>query len=323
MNDVNNSLVMVIVLNYNQEKYTISCVHSLLKSTYKNFIIFLLDNGSEYDSYLSLEETLENNDRVILQRIENNIGYRGGINYCLKEGSKLNPMFFLIMNNDTIIDEHAIDELVNTINIYGNQAIVTGKVYHYDQPNLLQDIGYTFKNEQRLLFNRIGLNEIDSGQYDFITERAMLDDVFWLVPKKLYETIGGYSDFFWFNSEQADFALRARNENYKLIFTPYAKIWHKGSVSIGGRENNPSLVYWNIQGTLIFRYLHLSSLRFIQFFLNILLSIILTYSKAFLTLFGLNGKSFKYANAKFYGLMYFIKWMFIKNVNTGYNPFNK
>ena len=37
-----------------------------------------------------------------------------------------------------------------------------------------------------------------------------LDDIFWLVPVKLYLEIGGYSTYFWFNYEQADFALSAK-----------------------------------------------------------------------------------------------------------------
>ena len=90
---------------------------------------------------------MSNDSRIILKRIIQNRGYVGGINYGLEEGIKLNPDYFLIMNNDTIIDKNAITELVNACKRHEDKAIVTGKVYHYEEPNKLQNIGYYFKNK--------------------------------------------------------------------------------------------------------------------------------------------------------------------------------
>ena len=109
----------------------------------------------------------------------------------------------------------------------------------------------------------------------------MLDDVFWVFPISLYQKIGGYSTFFWFNGEQVDFALRAQKQGYNLIYTPDAKIWHKGSVSIGGRIRNPKLAYWHIQSILILGYLHLKKFNFLIFFIRILKSIVSTRLKSF------------------------------------------
>lgn len=317
-----NSKIIIITLNYNQNNYTIKCIDSLLSSEYSNFKILLIDNGSTKENYTFLRSNLPRDNRLELIRIEENRGYVGGVNYGLETGAKLNPDYFLVMNNDTIIDKYAIKELVKTCKDYNNKAIITGKVYHYDNPNKLQDIGYAYNNEKRLQFNRVGFNEIDKGQYNKIAERDMLDDVFWLLPKRLFEKIGGYSPYFWFNAEQADFALKAKKAGYKLIFTPKAKLWHKGSVSIGGREKNPKLAYWHIQSTLILRYRHLSKNQFIIHYFEVLKGIFATYLK--MSLKYLQGKehSFMYAKAKLMGLMYFNKWLFIRNENTGYIPFH-
>lgn len=313
--------VIIITLNYNQNDYTLKCIDSILKSNYNNYMILLIDNGSVHDNYKELESKLPNDNHIILHRIEQNRGYVGGINYGLENGAKLNPDYFLIMNNDTILDKNAITELVSTCVEYNDKAIVTGKVYHYDEPNKLQDVGYTFKSKKRLQFNRVGLNEIDKGQYDKVLERDMLDDVFWLFSIKLYKKIDGYSPYFWFNAEQADFALRAKEAGYKLIYTPKAKLWHKGSVSIGGRYMNPKLAYWHIQSTLIMRYLHLSKFNFVVYFLIIMNSIIRTSLKSLF--FRLKGdKSLMlYSSAKRKGLYYFLHWLIKRNENVGYVPF--
>ena len=314
--------VGVITLNYNQNDYTIKCINSLLRSTHKNIIILLIDNGSKEENFLRLKKNLSKDSRIVLKRVVQNCGYVGGINYGFKEGIELNPDYFLIMNNDTLIDEKAITELLIACKDYDNQAIVTGKVYNYDERNRLQDIGYTFSNKKTLSINRVGLNEFDHGQYDSLQERDLLDDVYWLLPADLYKKIGGYNTYFWFNAEQADFALRAKKEGYKLIYTPNAKLWHKGSVSIAGREKNPRLVYWHIQSTLIFRYIHLPKLFFFIEYCKVISSIISSHLKLLYQLITKKAFDFKYPLAKLQGLFYFNKWLFIRNKNNGYNPFN-
>lgn len=314
--------VVIITVNYHQNEYTLKCIESILSSNYNNFKIILIDNGPIEEEHKELINSLPNDDRVILKKSKENIGYVGGVNLGLELGSKINLDYFMIMNNDTIIDKNAIGELVETCKDYNNKAIVTGKVYHYDELNKLQDIGYFFQNEKTLKTNRRGLNEIDSGQYDEVAERDLIDDVFWLFPVNLYSKIGGYSPYFWFNAEQADFALRAKNAGYKLIYTPEAKLWHKGSVSIGGREKNPKLAYWHIQSTLIFRYRHLSKIQFIFNYLKILKSIFSTYFKMIYKYLKKEDYSFKYAKAKLMGLLYFNKWLMLHNENKGYNPFD-
>lgn len=314
-------MVLIITLNYNQNEFTTNCVHSILSSNHEDFKILLIDNGSTQENYQNLKESIPHNDKLMIKRIEKNIGYVGGINYGLNEGSKMKPNYFLIMNNDTILDEDAISELVDMSVKFQNKAIVTGKVYHFDKPNVIQDIGYFYSNRNTLQFRRIGLNEVDNGQFDTISERDMIDDIFWLFPVKLYRLIGGYSPYFWFNAEQADFALRAKREGFKLVFTPMAKLWHKGSVSIGGRDRNPRLAYWHIQSSLILGFIHLNYFNFFLFFMKTFKSILITSFKALLYTFSKNSSLNKYAKAKVLGLIYFIKWVFLRNENTGECPY--
>lgn len=316
-----NEKIIIILLNYNQVSYTLKCVESLLKSDYENYLILLIDNGSTLENRELLKKSLPNNDRLMLKVLDNNRGYVGGINVGFEEGNKLHPDYFLIMNNDTIIDKEAITKLYRTIKNYDDNAIVSGKVYHYDEPNRLQFVGYKYRNKKTHNRIALGVNEIDKGQYDSVEERDMLDDIFWLFPSELYDKIGGYSPYFWFNSEQADFALRAKKENFKLVFTPNAKLWHKGSVSVGGRDLNPRLAYWTIQSKLILNYLHLNKIDFIKLYIKILISISRTFIKSIYHKLAKKENLFEYALAKYKGLVYFNKWMIKKNENTGYNPF--
>jgi GT2 family glycosyltransferase len=310
--------VVIITLNYNQNYYTLKCIVSILESIYDNYKILLIDNGSEQETFDDLKNKLPKNEKLTLHRIEKNRGYVGGINYGLEEGEKLQTDYFLIMNNDTILDKNAITELVKTAKAYSNKVIVSGKVYHFDEANKFQDLGREFSDKRMLKYKRIGFNEIDNGQYETVEERDMLDDVFWLFSPDLYKKIGGYSPYFWFNAEQADFALRAKKAGYKLIYTPKAKLWHKGSVSIGGSDKNPKQAYWTIQSSLILRCLHLKRKYFILFYFSTVQSVLGTILKSIF--FYRKKKYFLYTYGKLAGFIYFNRWVFTKQKNTGEIP---
>ena len=308
--------VVVITINYNQNECTFDCISSLLESDYHDFNVVLIDNGPEPEHHTELIKWMDkkNDARLILKRLKKNLGYSGGINYGLQFSTELNPDYLMFMNNDAIIDNNSISELVRTCKKFNNKAIVSGKVYWYDKQDIIQNTGTVFKRLNKSP-KPIGLNKKDIGQYDREAERDMLDDVFWLFPFTLYKEIGDYSKYYWFNYQQADFVMRAKKKDYKLIYTPKAKIWHKSGASIGGKINNPEKEYYSTQGSLIFTYLHFPLYDFIIHYLRVLSRFILAIIRYFM---GKN--SFKYALAKILGVIYFHRWLFKRNENSGNIP---
>lgn len=319
--NLNKELVVIILLNYNQNEYTLKCIDSLLQSDYENFKILLVDNGSSKSNFKDLKEKLPQVDHLLVKRLDQNIGYGQGTNYGLEEGIQYNPDYFLIMNNDTVIDKLAINEMVKTCNDYNKKALVIGKVYHYDEPNELQLVGYEYKNEKYFTYRKMGSDEKDEGQYDKVEERVMIDDIFVLHPVELYKTVGGYSKYFWINGVNVDLAFRAMKKGFKLIYTPDAKLWHKGSVSIGGRDKNPKLAFYSIQSSLILRYLYLSKYNFFLYYLTTIIQMLKSYIKSIYFKIFKGVDNISHSQAKFKALHYFHKWVFKKNHHTGYNPY--
>lgn len=317
-----NDLVVTVLLNYNQNDYTVKCVESLLASDYLNHKLLLIDNGSTSENLTELERILPKDDRLIFISLKENIGYAKGTNYGMEEALKLDPKYFLILNNDTVIDKHAISELVKTSKKHDDKARVTGKVFHYDEPDMIQFIAYKLVGKKFLSYARLGRDELDQGQFDSLDVLDMMDDIFVLQPAEMYKNIGGYSRYLWVNGVNIDISLRAQKNGYKLAFSKNAKLWHKGSVSFGGRDMNPKLAYWNIQSKLTLRYLHLNKFRFFQFYMRVLVNDVLrTWFKSVYL------KSFKnkdisvYAKSKLTAVKDFHKWTISKTDNVGYNPF--
>jgi GT2 family glycosyltransferase len=308
-------MVSIITINYNLSKETIPCIQSLLASDYRDYRIFLVDNGSQSEDYLKLINVFDNNPKVKLLRIEKNCGYVGGVNYGIRNARNSEPDYIMVMNNDTIIDRKAVGCLVDAAKRHNNRAIVSGKVYYYYQPDVLQHTGVLFKDHRYLTTIYPGRNEIDTGQFNDELERDSLDDVFWLFPVKLIDDIGLYSDYFFLYAEQGDFAQRAKRNGYKLIFTPEAKIWHKESMTIGaGNPQAPHTHYWRGKSAIIFTYRNLKNRFFIANLVIIMLKAIVNY------IINRNGiRSIHLARLR--GYKSGIEWLFHKKADTGYNPY--
>jgi len=308
-------MVCIITINYNLSSETIPCVESLLVSDYQNFKIYLIDNGSEQEDFQKLFDTYSKNPQVRLLRIERNCGYVGGVNYGLKKALEVNPDYFIVMNNDTVIDKAAIGYLVDAAKRYHDKAIVSGKVYYYDYPDVLQHTGVIFKDHRCLTTTYPGKNEKDIGQYEEETARDSLDDVFWLLPAKVVKDVGYYSDYFFLYAEQGDYAQRARRLGYKLIYTPNAKIWHKESMTAGGGNIKAlSICYWRGQGRFLFQYRNMKRKYFLLFMTKSLLKYCV---KSF---FGrTDERECMFATLR--GYLYGFCWMFNKKPNNGYNPY--
>lgn len=67
-------LVSVVVPVYNVEKYLERCVDSLLKQTYQNLEIILVDDGSTDGSLKIMEKYAQEDDRIHLVQPEKNRG---------------------------------------------------------------------------------------------------------------------------------------------------------------------------------------------------------------------------------------------------------
>ncbi|TNE29744.1 MAG: glycosyltransferase [Bacteroidetes bacterium] len=314
-------MVTAITLNYNQSKYTIDCAQSVLDSDYGDFQLIIIDNGSTEENYQSLLSGLDlSNDRLRVVRLKDNVGYVGGVNIGLKKVfEEDNSDFCLVLNNDTLIDPGAISSLVETATKFENKAIVSGKVYHYDEPTYLQYIG---NRKQPGILNYKSLvsggRELDSGQFDQEMELDMLDDIFWLIPKSIFEVVGYYSDYFFLYGEQNDYAIRAIKSGFTLVYTPSAKIWHKGSITTAdGDRDSPKLLYWKILSTCKLSVIHWTEKESKSFVENWKRKLLFRYLlKAIL-----RQKSWNHYKAVVKAFSVFNHWNEVRYKDNGYNPF--
>ena len=253
--------VFVLTLNWNGKDLLDDCLTSYLENDYPNFEVVMIDNGSTDDSVQYVKSKFPN---VIILENEKNLGYSGGFNVGLDYAfNKKNADYVLISNNDVKADKRVISELVKVAERDETIGFVTGKVYYYDHPGVLQTVG---KKEHPIRWNGgdLGVREEDKGQYDEISERFFADDIYTLVKKKLYEDVGGYDTSFFLQCEEFDWQARAKKTGYKIMYTPHAKIWHKDSVTLG--KTSPKKAYYDARNPMLVVLKHKSPDFFRRYF---------------------------------------------------------
>ena len=300
-----NSLVIVLILNFNGKHLLEECISSYLSNDYQDFEVVVVDNGSSDGSEQWVKQ---NYSRVHVLRSERNLKYSGGFNFGMEYAFREKMAdFVLITNNDVKADTKVISSLVELAESDAMAGFVIGKVYYYDSPNVFQTVG---KKYDPVLWNggHIGSREEDMGQYDTIEERAWCDDIYWLVKREVWEKTGGYDTEFAFQGEDFDWQVRAKNLGYKIMYTPHAKLWHKESMTIG--RTSPFKAYFDARNPLIVHMKYRSADEFRKVF-HIRLKAILKGSLKQLVRI-----KFKHVWANVSGLVSAIKWGMINHKLT-------
>lgn len=216
-------MVAIIILTYNQKEKTLRCLQSCRNISGVDYKIFLWDNGSEDDTWESINKKFP---QVIAYYSENNIGVAAGRNTCAKKALKFDPEFLLFLDNDVIVEDNFLCLLTRDL-IESGYAIASPKIKFIGNPKYLYGAGgldVVFKKGKS---QHIGYHEIDEGQYDLL-DFPIPSGGCLLVRTEVFNELNGFDEVFSpYGPEDIDFAFRASRRKYKTLFVPQAVIYHE------------------------------------------------------------------------------------------------
>ena len=151
-------MVAIVIVNYNGSVDTLTCIESLLKSSYTDYRIIVVDNASTPDSLNILRMGLEKygsfeskngkivyfNGFVTLILSSRNCGFAGGNNIGVKYAvDTLKQLKYIwLLNNDTTVKPNTLYCLVNYMSNADVQLGILGnKLLLFDDPTKIQAIG--------------------------------------------------------------------------------------------------------------------------------------------------------------------------------------
>ena len=114
--------VSVIVPLYNQKRYLVSCLRSILNQTYKNLEIIVINDGSTDDSPATARALAREDNRIRVFDKQNE-----GVAYARRDGlMKATGEFVTFMDNDDLLPPDAIKTMVGYI-LKENVDLVIGQ----------------------------------------------------------------------------------------------------------------------------------------------------------------------------------------------------
>ena len=226
--------VSIIIPTKDQKKLMEKCVSSILNRTiYNDYEIIIVDNGSSDISTANyLKSLLSEHDNIKV------IEYLSDFNY-----SKINNLaaasasgkYLLFLNNDVeVINEDWLSALVEHAQRPEVGAVGCKLLY---PDNTIQHAGVIF-NERSAGHAFYKTLEKDSvfNLANVVRNYSAVTGACLMIRKDLFESIGGFDGSFWVTYGDVDICFTLRSLGYRIIYTPYCRLYHMESVSRGSGD---------------------------------------------------------------------------------------
>lgn len=236
---IGDPMISIVIPNKDHAADLKRCITSILeKSTYENYEIVIVENGSEtkeiFEYYTSLKEY--DNIRVVTYEKpegQNGFNYSAVNNFGVKQTK---GDYVLLLNNDTeVITVNWMEELLMYAQredvgaagaklYYGNKTIQHAGVVL--QLGAHRTAGHSHYGQSR---ENLGY----MGRLCYAQNVSAVTGACLLVKKSLFEEVGGLDESFAISLNDVDFCLKLREKGLLNVFTPFAELYHYESVSRG------------------------------------------------------------------------------------------
>ena len=220
--------IPVIVINWNGFDDTVECIESLLVQSFKNFIIYLIDNDSRHDEFEKLQAKYGNNQHIVLMKNSTNLGFTIAHNQLFEILMKSDAEYVALINNDAVADSNWLEQLYSKAEL--------------EKADMVASMMINYQNHT--LTDSAGLFLLSSGEILPIGHDAQIDSL----PKKLraisacggaclyrlsmLKNIGIFDPYFSTGYEDAELGLRAFIAGKKIVLAENAIVFHKMSRSV-------------------------------------------------------------------------------------------
>lgn len=221
--------ISIVIPNYNGEKIIENCLNSVLKQSFNDFEIIIIDNNSKDGSIKIIEEKYKN---VNLIKNDKNLGFAPAVNQGI---SVSKGKYVVLLNNDTEVDGNWLENLYKTISSNDKIFSVSSKMIRYFQRDKIDDagdeysiLGWTYKRGDGAQISKFNKNvEVFSSCGGAA-----------IYNKNILDEIGYFDENFFAYLEDIDISFRAQIYGYKNLYCSSAIVYHMVSASSGSRHNS-------------------------------------------------------------------------------------
>ena len=252
-----NTLVSVIIVNYNGKNHLEKCLESLMKINYNNYEVILVDNNSSDGSIQFIEKFYPS---IRLIKLKDNLGFAEPNNIAVKEAK---GDLVLFLNNDTTVDPNFISEMIKVIKNDPKIAICQSLLLKPDgtvdsSGDFLTTLGRAYSSKEKP----------EQVREIFSPRGASM-----LVKKNIFIELGGFDKKFFVSFEDVDIGWRAWIWGYRVVVVPNSIVYHVGGQTV--KTISSEIQFHGVKNNLVMRYtnfeLHYAISSLIKFFFSLLL----------------------------------------------------
>lgn len=243
------------------------CLASLKKQTYRDYRILVVDNASTDGS---IEYMKENYPEIDVIALDQNYGFSRAVNVGIQNSA---TPYVILLNNDTTVDPHYVEEMVKAIEKSPRIFSVSSKMIQMYHPELIDSAGD--------LYTLIGWG-ICRGTGRPVTNYTEADEIFTacagaaIYRRSAFKKIGYFDENHFAYLEDIDVGYRAKIYGYKNMYCPTALVYHVGSGTSGSKYNSFK-VKLSARNNIYLNYKNMPIVQLILNFLPLLAGYLVKY----------------------------------------------
>jgi GT2 family glycosyltransferase len=225
--------VTAVIVNYNAGQALVDCVDSLHDQVCK---VVIVDNDSNDKSLIQVDNNYSDDEKVLIIRNDDNLGFSAGCNIGLKQSQTENTLF---INPDCMAQPGSIKSLISVLNSSQDIGMVGGFLMNSDGSEqaggrravptpwrtLVRVLGlYRFSNRWPDVFFDFHLHNQPLPRNPIEVEA--ISGACMLVKSAAVEDVGAWDEEYFLHCEDLDWSMRFRQKKWKIMFVPEAKFLH-------------------------------------------------------------------------------------------------
>lgn len=236
--------VAIIIVHWKGLELTKACLQSLQNTSYPNFQIFLVDNGSTEKDGQTLKRDFPEIDLITS---ENNLGFTGGNNLGIMRALDMGHDFVLLLNNDTEVEPDFLQLLVRACEHQPKLGMVQPLIFFTEDRDKIWSAGGSFGPELGISKtigygkNKTALTKQKNGPLDWATGCCVL------IRSQALREVGLLREVFFAYFEDVDLSLRIREKGWEIRLASEARIYHAVAGSSKSKSSegtlSPTVIY--------------------------------------------------------------------------------
>ncbi|MCH3951216.1 MAG: glycosyltransferase family 2 protein [Acidaminococcus sp.] len=240
--------VYIIVLNYKNAEDTNECLTSLQKLNYPNYHVVVVDNASNDNSESIINSWIMKSldSRFTFVQAGRNNGYAGGNNVGIKYAQEKGDMDYIwILNNDTIVDEQALDAIISKFKEDKSIGMCGSKIVSYWDRVSVQGYGAKYNKYLSTVKNITKQEELSKINYIIGASLCL--------SREFLEQVGLFSEDYFLYYEELDLVERSKGK-FTFACAVDSIVYHKEGATTGGNKSYRSELsdFYMIRNRIIF-----------------------------------------------------------------------